>query len=1156
MPYSNSVTVNLRNYDYYSSTPSFATGSSYNGLIFANKTSTFHVEDTTYGYVVFKVSYTGPLNYLSVCFRPQNGVAASVATSLNNNLFIPTSNNIPVEWRILDGTGNVPNPSTFYVIVNAPQNPVDLLDVSIAAGVRGTPPVNSSVTIEYTCVTQTYKYEVGLHVYSPYDAQGSVSKLKTILYSLTPIEEWGINTLVYNSSFLQNAALPWYYGYGNFVYKIGGPFDRAYGNQVRYHFKKRRFHHPETTREIVGPQWWIVDPTTEPYHPNCVAPIMTDLGLVKQIFPVNLLVKPKYYRYYMGYDPANRELSNNSVFTVWSWSTEQNYPIIGSKHAILKLVKGIMEGFRYEWGYIDDYQGDYDPSETWLGQAGYGLIYAGVAVFSFTQVICAFINCNDDCPANVPPPSGPRVDCPKNPNTGGGSGNNTGGGNSSNDKPSICKLCYILGLVGLALIILGAILLLINLIVDWFTVFDYYKSEKCTNIQHFFSDTPYVSGNTRTTLFRNINISRILPGYHNDGCYVYTQNSSVYSKETNSISLGFDREDSTGVVMVPQTATRPDEPILVEEFYKLIILAYVSGKPLPYCGPNAPIYYNTGSTTTISTKQQDCCDLELCNDIVVTVPSGTTWSCASQADAEAQAQLLFNYQIEYVLNHHVTVPLPSSAYGEVSTIFTHELKIEQIPNNVGLTFDARISQTPRVGMKMYYDSYGCTLVLDGYYATTGTTPYRTFYRTRNGIIDDIQVMQTSASTTTNSGLPIVTTYRTHTSNWYLTETDRTSLNLWSNKLANTRHFNPNLLYTGYTLTLPTSASHTFTLKKGFINTPTTYSNFRLYDNFVGTSSSEATYGWYRPLIDWLVEPIFLYQPSGRTLFINISEECGYINGTTAARGVYLTCVDSNGVITGVDTTLLVGIKIFDVNGVLVNNLPLTFNFNINNSIIFYNLSFLIPAGTDIGSVIIISIGATTPTLTSYVAGTSTTCTTKICEQVWMTNNLDTKFYNTGDAIPQITDQTEWNNATYGAWCYYDNDPTTESTYGLLYNHYAIEDARGLAPRGWHVPSDEEFSRLSDCLGGDAVSGGALKEVGYDHWNFPNTDATNLYDFSGLPGGWRQGAGSSGINEYGLFWVSTNGMVDADLRQLTYNNPYFAASAANKFVGMSVRCLKD
>jgi len=100
----------------------------------------------------------------------------------------------------------------------------------------------------------------------------------------------------------------------------------------------------------------------------------------------------------------------------------------------------------------------------------------------------------------------------------------------------------------------------------------------------------------------------------------------------------------------------------------------------------------------------------------------------------------------------------------------------------------------------------------------------------------------------------------------------------------------------------------------------------------------------------------------------------------------------------------------------------------------------------------------------------------IGNQTWMANNLGVTTYRNGDPIPQVTDPTEWANLTTGAWCYYSNVQGNGEVYGKLYNWYAVNDPRGLAPKGWHVPSDAEFTALETALGGTTIAGGRINKL--------------------------------------------------------------------------------
>jgi uncharacterized protein (TIGR02145 family) len=191
-------------------------------------------------------------------------------------------------------------------------------------------------------------------------------------------------------------------------------------------------------------------------------------------------------------------------------------------------------------------------------------------------------------------------------------------------------------------------------------------------------------------------------------------------------------------------------------------------------------------------------------------------------------------------------------------------------------------------------------------------------------------------------------------------------------------------------------------------------------------------------------------------------------------------------------------------------------------------------------------------------------------QIWSSTNLDVTTYRDGTPIPQVTDPTQWANLTTGAWCYYNNDPANGAIYGKLYNWYAVAgiyDAaslndpslrKQLAPQGWHIPSDAEWTTLTTFLGGQNVAGGKMKSIGTSLWQSPNTAATNESGFTGLPAGYRFDDGTfDDIGDVGGWWSSSeNGTADAWYRGLYYFNGTAYSPNGYKNVGFSVRCLRD
>jgi len=164
-------------------------------------------------------------------------------------------------------------------------------------------------------------------------------------------------------------------------------------------------------------------------------------------------------------------------------------------------------------------------------------------------------------------------------------------------------------------------------------------------------------------------------------------------------------------------------------------------------------------------------------------------------------------------------------------------------------------------------------------------------------------------------------------------------------------------------------------------------------------------------------------------------------------------------------------------------------------------------------------------------------TVKIGDQIWMAENLNYKISSF-------------------SWVY-DNNPSNAAIYGRLYNW---ETAKGVCPpfNGWHLPSNAEWSKLTEYLGGEDIAGGKLKEEGTAHWKSPNKGATNETGFSAVPGGYRANDGGFGdIGENCYWWSATeNFSILAWDRYLSYNLTKFTHGSFTKFRGFSVRCVKD
>ena len=188
-------------------------------------------------------------------------------------------------------------------------------------------------------------------------------------------------------------------------------------------------------------------------------------------------------------------------------------------------------------------------------------------------------------------------------------------------------------------------------------------------------------------------------------------------------------------------------------------------------------------------------------------------------------------------------------------------------------------------------------------------------------------------------------------------------------------------------------------------------------------------------------------------------------------------------------------------------------------------------------------------------------TVTIGNQTWMSKNLDVATFQNGDIIPEAKTEEELNSATANnqpAWCYYNFDPANGTIYGRLYNWHAVNDQRKLAPIGFHVASDAEWTQLTTYLGTDSAGAKMKSTVGWSE----NGNGTNLSEFNALPGGaygyelWGQGY-FSGIGGFGFWWSSTgDNEYTAWGRDMYNRRSRVGRFSDSKSFYLSVRCIKD
>ncbi len=194
-------------------------------------------------------------------------------------------------------------------------------------------------------------------------------------------------------------------------------------------------------------------------------------------------------------------------------------------------------------------------------------------------------------------------------------------------------------------------------------------------------------------------------------------------------------------------------------------------------------------------------------------------------------------------------------------------------------------------------------------------------------------------------------------------------------------------------------------------------------------------------------------------------------------------------------------------------------------------------------------------------------TVKIGTQTWMAENLKVTRLSSGEALSEVQNKDLWEMYNYAGYCWYNNDVFFKNTYGALYNFIGIdlqnkpEYGKRLTPKGWHVPSDEEWQVLINYLGGEKIAAAKMKEAGTDHWTTTNAETKNESGFTALPGGYRTNIMGivkyMSVGEYAMFWSSTK-------KDGKHVWSYWIKKDTNeilkfpwsKYCGLSIRCVKD
>jgi uncharacterized protein (TIGR02145 family) len=184
-------------------------------------------------------------------------------------------------------------------------------------------------------------------------------------------------------------------------------------------------------------------------------------------------------------------------------------------------------------------------------------------------------------------------------------------------------------------------------------------------------------------------------------------------------------------------------------------------------------------------------------------------------------------------------------------------------------------------------------------------------------------------------------------------------------------------------------------------------------------------------------------------------------------------------------------------------------------------------------------------------------TVSIGRHVWMSENLKVSRYRNGEPIPEKTSADEWPALQSGAWASYENNKENGQRYGYLYNWFAVNDPRGLAPVGWHVATDAEWSELASTLGGEEKAGNALKAPG--QWKDAGPDKQQASGFNSLPAGARRDSDGQFVllGEFARFWTSSVASGEKVFgRAMEYYDGALRHGEVGRKNGFSVRCVRD
>jgi hypothetical protein len=834
--------------DYKFSSPYIpgATNVTLSGLKYSTKDYFITFPNNNWGFLTLTVSNTQ--NYQSEVVFTVSDVNAPIGSPspisyTEKNIFSAEYMKLIAEQTLFKVENN--GSKTITIIINGnPTIQTRTLKVRVSVGLPKNYSNSSSPNIETTvsasCLNTLYSGTTGLHAYSAWDAANS-PKCTTVLYSLSNPNSWGVNSRVWNDPFFLVPALPWYYSYGSNVFKVGQPFKREFGIKYFYEIKTSTIRkigkwlgitkNPvSVTQKIEGPKNF----ETPTQVPSCIENIMQDIGLIKYVYEHSSLPIPTKYLYLVGKSNSSKILANNSVFGRYNWNKEIYEPITGLMHAQEKLVAGYVKAST-----------DLEIKNI-IGSPllNYGILGLGVAATILTiSTIAAAPAAGTAAAALV------QVAC-----------------FSFTSSPGLIAAAGALSGTGIGALIL--VLLLLIALLFW-PIKKNIEESNCLLFDKVYSDNEYLENND--IIYTESGLTNPgITGYYTDGGYFYnTTNGEINSKELSYTIMNGAKTNSL----------IPDNPTLVTNPVSLFFLPYVSGRPIAWTTER---YTNDAlSTSVLSTYKVGA--LNTPANIDYEIPEGL-FDATSKEEANNLAQVYLSGLTANTQDIYSTSD-PLMTASATTTVFTHEIKIEDISAVWPICFDNSDNNGLTLGRTLYYDTNGIYSVLDGYYSVSGTSGnFRTFYKTSAGTIIDYYVMNNSVSTIVTSpisgSIPVITSGQSYTSSWYI----------FGSTLGDVNYNETNNLHDFNNIWNDSEFYSSEYVKRGMINTPITKSSFYIFDNNnSGDSFGNAPQGWYKEIPNIFNEDPFIIQ-SAITIYLDTIQYCS----DDDQNGIYVKCVDVSG----------------------------------------------------------------------------------------------------------------------------------------------------------------------------------------------------------------------------------------------------------------------